>query len=83
MVTDPIYLFYKVVLRYSKNNATGIGFLFENKGFKASLSDCALSIDSVEKVTGIDFYPALNDKEEQQIESQVDKTKWKWKQGSK
>lgn len=70
--------FFKVVLNYTQKETKAIGFLFENKEFKASLSECAISIDSVEKVTGINFYAALDDKAEQQVESRIDLSRWKW-----
>jgi endonuclease G len=40
------------------------------------LKDFAMSVDSVEKVTGIDFYPGLSDSEENALESRVELEKW-------
>lgn len=35
-----------------------------------------MSVDDMQIITGIDFFPALPDSIEQKIESQVDFTKW-------
>lgn len=48
--------YYKTIVRFNHGNVTGIGFLLENKKSKESYFDFATSIDSIEQVTGIDFY---------------------------
>jgi endonuclease G len=51
--------FYKVVC-IPGEKPKGIGFLFENRTYtKTSIRSMVLSIDSVEKVTGIDFFPSF------------------------
>jgi endonuclease G len=53
-------IFYKVICIPSPQKPKGIGFLFENKDYGAtSLPPWAVSIDSVELVTGIDFFPSF------------------------
>jgi endonuclease G len=71
--------YYKVVLDYRKPGGKGIAFLMPNAGSKQPLQSFAVSIDSAEKFTGMDFFPALPDKEEKAIEQQLDVNAWAWK----
>lgn len=69
--------FYKVLCYNIGGNYTGIGFLFDNKDYKnSSLSLKAIPIDSVEKVTGIDFFPTLPDDIEKEMEASIDFSNW-------
>lgn len=68
---------YKVIVSLEGKEPKGIAFLFANKGYgKTSLASLAIPIDSVEKVTGIDFFPALPDELEKKVESTVEVRKW-------
>ena len=67
--------FYKVILDYYGNEKKAIGFILPQDA-KGNLSDYATSVDEVERVTGIDFFPNLNDKEEEALESTYDVTLW-------
>jgi len=55
-----------------------IAFLLPNKGSDAPLSEFVVSIDSVENMTGIDFFPALPDELEEKLESDVRINGWKF-----
>ncbi|MDR3128800.1 MAG: DNA/RNA non-specific endonuclease [Tannerellaceae bacterium] len=69
--------FYKVICRLSDNKYHGIAFLLENRAYEAAdWKSLAISIDSVEKVTGIDFFPLLPDREEEVMESVVEVSVW-------
>lgn len=70
--------YYKVILDNSGNNPKAIGFIMRNEGSKASLSNYAVSIDSVESFTGLDFFPSLNDKIEQRVEHSFCISCWNW-----
>lgn len=74
-IAVPSY-FYKVVLDYKNPDYKGIGFILENKGSNRSIESYALSIDSVESFTGLDFFSALPDSVEQAIEGSYDYNKW-------
>ena len=76
-VSIPKY-YYKVILDYSAPQGSAIGFVMPNKGSSAPLQQYAVSIDSVEKLTGIDFYAALPDALESSIEKTVDLQHWDW-----
>ncbi|MGM9758926.1 MAG: DNA/RNA non-specific endonuclease [Parabacteroides sp.] len=69
--------FYKVICTIINNEYKGIGFLFENRDYdEEPLSSLAVSIDRVEKVTGIDFFPSLPDEQEKRMEREVDLSVW-------
>lgn len=77
-VSVPQY-FYKVILDYTQPEIKAIGFIFPNKASKDSLQHFAVSIDSVESFSGIDFFPKLEDKEEATIEKTLCISCWNWK----
>jgi endonuclease G len=77
-VSVPKY-FYKVILEYNASGTKGIGFVIPNAASQESLQRYAVSIDSVEKITGIDFFPLLPDKQEKAIESNLNVNEWTWK----
>lgn len=70
--------FYKVIVYINHNKEyKGVGFIFDNKDYKNTpLQQLAVPIDSVEKLTDIDFFPILPDKEENEMEKEVDWSAW-------
>jgi len=69
--------FYKVICTVSNNKYQGIAFLLDNKEYKGtSLKTFAIPIDSVEAVTGIDFFHLLPDELEKEMERTVDLKFW-------
>lgn len=74
-VAVPQY-YYKVILDYKQPDIKGIGFILKNEGSDKNISEFAVTIDSVEKLTGIDFYTALPDVEENIIERQANYKNW-------
>ena len=69
--------FYKVLCYHTGSGYKGIAFLFENRDYKEnSLKSMAIPIDSVERVTGIDFFPSIPDGEEKEMERTVDWDSW-------
>jgi len=77
-VSVPKY-YYKVILDYTEPGIKGIGFLLPNAGTKQALQSFAVSIDSVESVTGINFFPLLPDEQERFIEKTRSANSWNWK----
>ena len=67
--------FFKVVL-CRKGAPKAIGFLFRNDGKKVTLSSVVRSVDEIERITGIDFFPALDDKLENEIEAETNFREW-------
>lgn len=76
-ITVPAY-FYKVILDYTEPEIKGIGFIMPNQGSQTPLQQYAVTIDSVERLTGTDFFYQLPDNQERIIESTIDLSKWSW-----
>jgi len=66
--------FYKVV--YDPVNQKAIGFLFRNGMSSGKLNSYAKSIDEIEKETGIDLFPSLDDELESRVEAELDLELW-------
>lgn len=76
-VSVPKY-YYKVILDYKAPEIKSIGFILENKNSNQPLQTYAVSIDSVEKFTGIDFFVSLPDEQEEVIEKKICLPCWSW-----
>lgn len=63
--------FYKVILINDKKKPQAIGFIFPNKAGHKPLKKYIVTVDSVEKRTNIDFFPALPDEVENRIEAEL------------
>ena len=68
--------FYKVLLAKSGNEIKMIAFLVPNEASEKPLCDFVVSVDQIEKRTGIDFFPNLEDKIEDKLESSDDYKAW-------
>lgn len=93
VVTGPIYLqkgenigknkvvvpdqYYKVILELNGKEVKGIGFILDNEKSSKDLSAFAMSIDEVEKATGLDFFPSIPDPLEKRIEKTYNYSLWK------
>ena len=67
--------FFKVVLcRQGKPKA--IGFIYKNLGQKQPMVDAVYTVDEIEAMTGIDFFPALDDQTEDRVEASASLTAW-------
>lgn len=65
------HAFYKVILINQKENPQALGFIFPNAAGTRPLKSYMVTVDSVEKRTGIDFFPALPDEIENRIEAEL------------
>lgn len=74
-VSVPNY-FYKILLDYSNGQYRMIAFLVPSKKSGKPLYDFVVSVDTVEKMTGIDFFPKLDDKIENSLEKNSDYKAW-------
>lgn len=74
-VSVPKY-FYKVVLDYTEPDIKAIALLLPNEKGTKQLEEYVITIDSIETLTGIDFFPALPDPLENELESSVHPEKW-------
>jgi len=69
--------YYKAVL--DVNGERAIGFLFRNNVASGTPKSFAVSVDDLEKITGLDFFPSLPDNLEQKVEGSSDFSKWNFK----
>ena len=76
-VTVPEY-FYKIIARKEAGDVKAIAFLFKNKESKDALKSFAVSIDEIERQTGIDFFEKIPEATQQSFESKVRISDWKF-----
>jgi endonuclease G len=77
-IAVPSY-YYKVILDLHAPHYKAIAFVLPNEASKASVFKYAVSIDSVEHLTGIDFFPVLPDSLESNLEAHFNTNLWKTK----
>lgn len=70
-VSIPEYI-YKIVFDYYPPEYKAIAFLYPNKDVPFELDKHVVSIDSIEQLTGIDFFPNLKDSLENIVEAMHD-----------
>lgn len=68
--------FYKVLLREKKNGWAAVGWVQDNAPANRPLMTYLKTVDEVEALTGIDFFSALPDSIEQQVEADYDLRDW-------
>jgi endonuclease G, mitochondrial len=68
--------YFKVILRKFGDSYKGIGFLMSVDVPYPELIAYALSINQIEDLSGIDFFPFLPDTIEEEIESEIDTAHW-------
>jgi endonuclease G len=69
--------YYKVLL--DANGERAIGFIIRSNIATGSPKSFAISVDELEKITGIDFFPELADELEAKVEASKDFSKWNFK----
>lgn len=68
--------FYKIVLDLEGKDKKAIAFILPNKASSKPLMSYATSVDEVEKLTGIDFFPKLEESLEKDIEANFNFALW-------
>ncbi|AXT51516.1 DNA/RNA non-specific endonuclease [Aquimarina sp. BL5] len=76
-VSVPKY-FYKVILNKNSKNSKMIAFLIPHEDSDRPLEDFVVTTDSIEKLTGIDFFQELPDTIENKLEASSNKNGWKF-----
>lgn len=74
-VAVPEY-YYKVIIDVTPPEYKGIGFIMENAALKEPIYHYAVTIDSVQKKTGLDFFPLLPDQVEVPLETTLELDAW-------
>ncbi len=69
--------FYKIMLD-TASPMRAIAFVLPNNSSTQPLSSFAMSIDEAERITGIDFFPKLNDPQEAKIEKTLILNQWRF-----
>lgn len=73
--------FYKVILDNTNGKPKVLAFLLPHKDSNLPLYEFVVSVDKLEKLTGIDFFPELNDTIEAKIEASNDYKHWSFGRG--
>lgn len=68
--------FFKVILAPYVSSPRAIGFIFRNEKETFPLHNYVVTVDSVEFVTGINFFPSLPDEIENRVEAQCIPSDW-------
>ena len=69
--------FYKALLIRKKNGSySAIAFVMDNDDDRYYLRDCYMCVNDLESLTGFDFFPALDDKIEEKVETTVRLSDW-------
>lgn len=68
--------YYKIVLDIRKPDIKAIAFLMKNEKSSAELSSFVVSIDELELLTQLDFFPTISDDLEELLESRIITKGW-------
>lgn len=74
-VAVPNY-FYKIVAKGKRDDLKIIAFLFPHNESKKVLESFVVSVDKIEKETGIDFFKALPNQIENKLEKEINTKNW-------
>lgn len=75
-VVVPDSFFKALMIRRKDGSYSSIAFVMDNDEDRYYLKDCYMSVDELEALTGFDFFPALDDKIEEKVESSVRLSDW-------
>ena len=67
--------FFKVVL-CRQGSPKAIGFIYRNEGVKQKMEEAVCTVDEIEQLTGMDFFPELDDKTEDRVEASASLSEW-------
>jgi endonuclease G len=69
--------FFKVVLSLCEGAEKAIGFVYSNRDSRQPMDSAVCTVDSVEMLTGLDFFPLLPDSLEDRVEASSNLKAWK------
>jgi endonuclease G len=69
-------MYYKIALCLTDNQPRMIGFVMKNEFSSENLKSFVMSVDEIERMTGIDFFPKLPDALEKKLESSTTTVGW-------
>ena len=68
--------FYKIIFDHREPEVKVLAFLMPNEKCDGELVSYAVSVDSIETLTGIDFFPQLENVLEESLESSIEVDEW-------
>ncbi|OEK01080.1 hypothetical protein BFP97_05970 [Roseivirga sp. 4D4] len=68
--------YYKIILDVHKPEIKAIAFLLKNEKSSASLETFVVTIDQIEALSGLDFFPSMPDDLEDALEGNIEKSSW-------
>ena len=77
-VTVPNY-FYKIILDFHEPEIKAIAFLIPHEASEKALYKFVTSIDTIEEITGIDFFPEIEDTLEHKLEAATSYSNWSFR----
>lgn len=77
-VTVPNY-FYKIILDFHEPEIKAIAFLIPHEASEKGLYNFVVSIDKIEALTRIDFFPKIEDSLENELEKSINYNNWSFR----
>ena len=71
--------FYKIILDYHEPEIKAIAFLMPHEDSEQGLYQFVTSIDKIEELTGIDFFPEIEDGLENKLEASTSYSNWSFR----
>ncbi|UXP31390.1 DNA/RNA non-specific endonuclease [Reichenbachiella agarivorans] len=68
--------YYKVIIELQGSDVKAIAFSLPNESVSGQLYEFAMTVDDLEKATGMDFFPSIPDDLENKVESYYDYSAW-------
>ncbi|MCC6702282.1 MAG: DNA/RNA non-specific endonuclease [Fluviicola sp.] len=69
--------YYKIVINPNLNSPEAIAFVLKNEASSAELTKFVVTIDELERMSGIDFLPNVSKQQQETLENHVNGTFWK------
>ncbi len=69
--------FFKAVMVQSGNRWHSIAFVMQNRPYNENMQKCAMSVDELEEITGLDFFTAMDNETEALAENSYRLSFWK------
>ena len=75
-VVVPDSFFKALLIRKQNGSYSAIAFVMDNDADRYYLKDCMMTVNDLETLTGLDFFPALDDVVEEKVESTLRLSDW-------